>query len=67
MTAQSFIVPTEDEIAEAVKLASFQGWPADERDLVELISVVLDAPTPADLERPTGAAGDPYRFLYSVR
>lgn len=41
MKSQSFREVTEADIAAALDEASFEGWPADEGDLLELVNIVV--------------------------
>jgi hypothetical protein len=71
MKSQRFREITETDIAAALGEASFEGWPADESELLELVNIVIAATHTADPDLPAepliGAAYEPYRFLARVR
>lgn len=67
MKSQSFREITEADIAAALDGASFEGWPADESELLELVNIVIDTAQVAELGQLIGAADEPYRFLTRVR
>jgi hypothetical protein len=69
--SQSFREVTEADISAALREASFEGWPGDEGDLLELVNIVIAATHITDPELNAepliGTAYEPYRFLARVR
>lgn len=56
---------TEADITAALGNTSLSHWLKHERDILEVVNLVIRELEP-DVA-PTGAAGDPYRFLSRIR